>query len=54
MGEELALKQIYGLLRPGDAPDTLTAKQALERCSSRRSATTSVASADTRSTSGSG
>src|SRR5258708_4606939 len=30
-GEELALKQIYGLLRPGDAPDTLTAKQALER-----------------------
>ena len=31
MGEELALKQIYGLLRPGDAPDTLTAKQALER-----------------------
>src|ERR671921_215753 len=29
--EELALKQIYGLLRPGDAPDTLTAKQALER-----------------------
>src|SRR5881398_105675 len=30
-GEELALKQIYGLLRPGDAPDTLTAKQAIER-----------------------
>src|SRR3954463_195 len=30
-GEELALKQIYGLLRPGGAPDTLTAKQALER-----------------------
>src|SRR5215203_4763117 len=30
-GEELALKQIDGLLRPGDAPDTLTAKQALER-----------------------
>ena len=30
-GEELALKQIYALLRPGDAPDALTAKQALER-----------------------
>src|ERR1043166_2570026 len=30
-GEELALSQIYGLLRPGDAPDAQTAKQALER-----------------------
>jgi DNA-directed RNA polymerase subunit beta len=30
-GEELALSQIYALLRPGDAPDATTAKQALER-----------------------
>ena len=30
-GEQLALKQIYGLLRPGDAPNKETAKQALER-----------------------
>ncbi|HEX3868188.1 MAG TPA: DNA-directed RNA polymerase subunit beta, partial [Gemmatimonadaceae bacterium] len=30
-GEELALSQIYALLRPGDAPDAQTAKQALER-----------------------
>src|SRR5438270_456138 len=29
--EKEALSQIYALLRPGDAPDTLTAKQALER-----------------------
>ena len=29
--EGAALKQIYALLRPGDAPDTQTAKQALER-----------------------
>src|ERR687894_180262 len=30
-GEELALRQIYGLLRPGDAPDAATARLALER-----------------------
>ena len=30
-GEELALKQIYALLRPGEAPNTETARQALER-----------------------
>ena len=30
-GEELALQQIYALLRPGDAPDAQTAKQALDR-----------------------
>ncbi len=29
--EENALRQIYGLLRPGDAPNRETAKQALER-----------------------
>jgi DNA-directed RNA polymerase subunit beta len=31
LGEETALKQIYALLRPGDAPNRETAKQALER-----------------------
>src|SRR5690606_30635515 len=30
-GEEMALKQIYALLRPGEAPNTETARQALER-----------------------
>ncbi|MFN2397300.1 MAG: DNA-directed RNA polymerase subunit beta [Gemmatimonadaceae bacterium] len=30
-GESIALKQIYGLLRPGDAPNTETARVALER-----------------------
>jgi DNA-directed RNA polymerase subunit beta len=30
-GEELALKQIYSLLRPGEAPNRETARQALER-----------------------
>ncbi|MBI1808454.1 MAG: DNA-directed RNA polymerase subunit beta [Gemmatimonadetes bacterium] len=30
-GEDEALKQIYSLLRPGDAPNKETAKQALER-----------------------
>ena len=30
-GEDLALQQIYALLRPGDAPDAQTAKQALDR-----------------------
>jgi DNA-directed RNA polymerase subunit beta len=30
-GEQEALKAIYGLLRPGDAPNKETAKQALER-----------------------
>jgi len=30
-GEELALKQIYSLLRPGDAPNKETARVALER-----------------------
>ncbi|HET7632765.1 MAG TPA: DNA-directed RNA polymerase subunit beta [Gemmatimonadaceae bacterium] len=30
-GERIALSQIYSLLRPGDAPDHETAKQALER-----------------------
>ena len=30
-GEGKALEQIYSLLRPGDAPDLATAKQALER-----------------------
>jgi DNA-directed RNA polymerase subunit beta len=30
-GEDEALKQIYALLRPGDAPNKETAKQALER-----------------------
>ncbi len=29
--EKESLSQIRALLRPGDAPDTLTAKQALER-----------------------
>ncbi|HVZ77946.1 MAG TPA: DNA-directed RNA polymerase subunit beta, partial [Gemmatimonadaceae bacterium] len=29
--EQVALSQIYSLLRPGDAPDVQTAKQALER-----------------------
>ncbi len=31
IGENVALKQIYGLLRPGDAPNAETAKQAIER-----------------------
>ena len=30
-GEEIALKQIYSLLRPGEAPNRETARQALER-----------------------
>ncbi|MEW5915998.1 MAG: DNA-directed RNA polymerase subunit beta, partial [Gemmatimonadota bacterium] len=30
-GEAIALRQIYTLLRPGDAPNTETARQALER-----------------------
>jgi len=30
-GEEIALKQIYGLLRPGDAPNMQTARDALDR-----------------------
>ncbi len=30
-GEEIALKQIYALLRPGEAPNRETARQALER-----------------------
>src|SRR5204863_5357558 len=30
-GERIALSQIYGLLRPGDAPDLDTARLALER-----------------------
>jgi DNA-directed RNA polymerase subunit beta len=30
-GEKIALSQIYGLLRPGDAPDLETARLALER-----------------------
>ncbi|MGQ0540079.1 MAG: DNA-directed RNA polymerase subunit beta [Gemmatimonadaceae bacterium] len=31
VGEAIALRQIYTLLRPGDAPNTETARQALER-----------------------
>jgi DNA-directed RNA polymerase subunit beta len=31
LGEETALKQIYALLRPGEAPNKETARQALER-----------------------
>lgn len=49
--EEEALKQIYALLRPGDAPNRETAKQALERLFFSPSATISGAWVATRSTS---